>query len=98
MIARILAATLMFAVAATVAADANTKKYPKTGGVNCAQKNQTCMDRCNAQAYDHFSVVAIHAHNECLNNCTIAYDLCLGAPKLEEQSGGSSRPGVLENP
>jgi hypothetical protein len=89
--------TALLAIAAmTAAADATTKKYPKTGGVNCAQKNQTCMNKCNAQSYDHFSVVAIKAHNECLNNCTIAYDLCLGAPGIQQQGG--SQPGVLENP
>lgn len=93
----ILMTAILAIVVATTTADATTKKYPKTGGVNCSQKNQTCMDKCNAQSYDHFSVVAIKAHNECLNNCTIAYDLCLGAPGINQQ-GGATQPGVLGNP
>jgi len=37
---------------------------------------------------DYNSVRSIQARNECLNNCTVAYDLCLGAPALQGGTNG----------
>jgi hypothetical protein len=71
---------LALVVAVPVVADAaGAKKYPKAG-VNCGLKNSNCNNKCSGTPVDYNSVRSINARNECLNNCSIAYDLCLGAP------------------
>ena len=86
---------LALVVAVPITADAaGTSKYPKAG-VNCGLKNANCNTKCNGMPIDYNSVRSINARNECLNNCTNAYDLCLGAPALQQQitpdgSGGNN--------
>jgi hypothetical protein len=80
--------TLALMVAFPLAADAaGAKKYPKAG-VNCGLKNANCGNKCNSTPVDFNSVRSINARNECLNNCTIAYDLCLGAPARGGNANG----------
>ncbi|MER8407660.1 MULTISPECIES: hypothetical protein [unclassified Mesorhizobium] len=68
-------------------AEATTKKYPKGHGTNCAEKDQACQKKCQAVPIDYNSVKSIQGRNECLNNCTIGYDQCLGAPaRIQEQT------------
>lgn len=60
------------------------KKYPKPG-VNCARKHDRCMAACPPPNYG--SATSINQHNECLNNCVIDYDLCLGKPQARQLDG-----------
>ena len=85
MLIRIVVAVALV-LAVPVVANA-AKKYPKPG-VNCALKNEHCNDKCNGTPIDYNSVRSINARNECLNNCTIAYDLCLGAPARPGATNG----------
>jgi hypothetical protein len=83
---------LALMVAFPLAADAaGAKKYPKAG-VNCGLKNANCSNKCTSTPIDGNSVRSINARNECLNNCTIAYDLCLGAPARPGTANGDLTP------
>jgi hypothetical protein len=85
MLIRIFAALALVVVVPITADAAGTSKYPKSAGVNCGLKNANCSNKCNGTPVDYNSVRSINARNECLNNCTNAYDLCLGAPALQQQ-------------
>jgi hypothetical protein len=87
MVIRTLVAVVLALAVPAVADAAGAKKYPKAG-VNCGLKNANCSNKCNAMHVDYNSVRSIQARNECLNNCTVAYDLCLGAPALQGGTNG----------
>ena len=97
MLIRTFVAIALILAVPLVADAAGTSKYPKTAGVNCGLKNANCTNKCNATPIDYNSVRSINARNECLNNCTIAYDLCLGAPALEVPDNNAVETGGGDN-
>ncbi|MER9232226.1 hypothetical protein NKI56_09000 [Mesorhizobium sp. M0622] len=84
---RVIPTLLAFLAVMPLNGEAAGKKYPKGHGTNCAEKDRECQNQCQAQPIDYNSVRSINARNECLNNCTIGYDLCLGAPaRIQDQT------------
>jgi hypothetical protein len=98
MLIRIFAALALVVAVPITAGAAGTSKYPKSAGVNCGLKNANCNNKCNGVPVDYNSVRSINARNECLNNCTNAYDLCLGAPALQITPDGSGNNNLTVAP
>lgn len=76
-------------------AEAETKKYPSKPGVNCGQKHDKCAEKCKSTNPVTEAFASVRKRNECLNNCTVQYDLCLGAPAIQQEESGGG--GVLGN-